>query len=92
MGRIYRFECSACGYIANVSGGDDKGELFATRTVSCATCRALGDAIVQSVGRLRCPMAGPRSPAHDITPWTHPGPCPRCGAELSRDESGVPWE
>jgi hypothetical protein len=47
MGRTYLFECFRCGYRARVSGGADRGEHFAVRTVACADCKALYDAVTE---------------------------------------------
>lgn len=51
MGRTYWFECSKCGYRAQVSGKPDRGLNVFVQTVACADCKALYDAVI----RLRVP-------------------------------------
>lgn len=51
MGRTYWFECSKCGYRAQVSGRADRGLNFFVQTIACSDCKALYDAVV----RLRVP-------------------------------------
>jgi hypothetical protein len=46
MGRSYWFECSKCGYRANVSGKFDRGLNLAVQTILCRECRKLYDAVV----------------------------------------------
>jgi len=41
MGRLYTFECSKCGFIGHVSGGEDRGAVCFTRTMICRDCREL---------------------------------------------------
>ena len=38
------------------------------------------------------PLRCPESPAHSVAPWYHPGPCPRCGAELRMGTHFVIWD
>ncbi len=47
MGRSYWFECSKCGYRAQVSGGPDRGLNFFLQTVACSDCRQLFDAVTR---------------------------------------------
>src|SRR5258705_376436 len=47
MGRSYWFECSKCGYRAQVSGGPDRGFNFYLQTVSCVNCKRLFDAVTK---------------------------------------------
>ena len=47
MGRTYLFECPRCGYHARVSGGTDRGEHFAVRTIACSDCKQLFDAVTE---------------------------------------------
>jgi hypothetical protein len=51
MGRTYWFECSKCGYRAQVSGRPDRGLNVFVQTIACTDCKALYDAVV----RLRVP-------------------------------------
>jgi hypothetical protein len=47
MGRSYWFECSKCGYRANVAGTFDRGLNFGVQTILCRDCRKLYDAVVR---------------------------------------------
>jgi hypothetical protein len=51
MGRTYWYECSKCGYRAQVSGKPDRGLNFFVQTIACTDCKALYDAVT----RLRVP-------------------------------------
>ena len=51
MGRTYWFECSKCGYRAQVSGKPDRGLNFFVQTIVCTDCKALYDSVI----RLRVP-------------------------------------
>ena len=53
MGRTYSFECTKCGYRAQVAGRPDRGLEFFTQTVSCLECKQLYDVVT----RLRFPSA-----------------------------------
>ena len=79
MGRSYWFECSKCGYRAQVSGGPDRGRNFYLQTVSCGDCKRLFDAITKvRVADLR--GLGSRSA---VSSWRH-------RAKLSRDPINPP--
>jgi hypothetical protein len=45
MGRSYWFECSRCGYRAQVSGGADDGFNLRVQTIACRECKQLFDAV-----------------------------------------------
>lgn len=47
MGRSYWFECSKCGYRAQVSGGPDRGLHFYSQTLACINCKRLFDAVTK---------------------------------------------
>jgi len=47
MGRTYWFECSKCGYRAQVSGRSDRGLNFFVQTIVCTDCKALYDAVTR---------------------------------------------
>ena len=47
MGRIYWFECSKCGYRAQVSGKPDRGLNFFVQTIACSDCKALYDVVTR---------------------------------------------
>jgi rubrerythrin len=102
MGQEFLFRCPDCGFETNVSGGHDMGMACVTQTYSCAECGGLFDFTVSEAPwafdpkdtpkTVPCRMA--RRPAkHTATLWEHPGPCPVCGATLSReDEPTVLWD
>ena len=46
MGRSFWFECSKCGFRANVSGQFDRGLNVAVQTIHCRDCRKLYDAVI----------------------------------------------
>ena len=98
MGTRRRFACPSCGYAALVSGGDDCGFFYATRTVVCARCAEVSDVVcsetpwdpgsVASYCFLRCPSCdGP------VRPWRNRA-CPRCGEAMEPDPEGpvVSWD
>jgi hypothetical protein len=93
MGQLHHFECTACGYNTEVSGGSDAGMLCCTQTILCETCEKLYDAesarppLFESMP-LRCP----RSKKHSIRLWQHPGPCPKCGAEMQYLGETAIWD
>jgi hypothetical protein len=43
MGRTYHFQCTHCGYHADVSGGADSGLNCSVQTIRCHDCRELFD-------------------------------------------------
>jgi hypothetical protein len=53
MARIYLFDCGKCGYRARVAGDRAEGLDLGTRTIHCAECHALHDAVTQ----LRVPLS-----------------------------------
>jgi hypothetical protein len=108
MGALYRFTCPECGNEAEVAGGLDYGMACVVHTVSCPTCQRLSDALVSDrpgdfaallktdpktgdlmEKRIRCGLDG----RHTAELWSHPGPGPRCGTTLGRDEEpAVMWD
>jgi len=48
VGHTHQFECSKCGYTAQVAGGAEAGEHFAVQTIACADCKVLYDVVIQS--------------------------------------------
>lgn len=51
MGKLYLFECPKCDYRAKVSGGDESGLTFSSRTISCSDCKSLYEVVT----RIRVP-------------------------------------
>ena len=92
MGQLYQFECSNCGYRAEVSGGDDRGIAAATTTIACRACRRLYDVPTAQMGdspSKPIPPSCPDADHHPIEQWTAGGPCPRCGTPISPGEGAV---
>jgi Zn finger protein HypA/HybF involved in hydrogenase expression len=107
MGTLYEFKCPACGYSAEVSGGDDVGMNAVTTTVSCKTCKKLFDAVISQEpwavvtfdepGRLLDPgfkveIYCNKSRRHKVESWTFPGPCPRCGTIMEKGQMLCKWD
>ncbi len=73
MGEQYRFTCAGCGYKADVSGGDDAGEVVVTTTIVCESCHRLYDVVTAEMEdpqnpkerALRCP----KSARHQVKRW-----------------------
>jgi hypothetical protein len=97
MGTLYRFSCPGCGYSATVSGGDDSGFVYATRTVVCDRCAIVADVVssdtpwnpatVASYCALRCPLCDGL-----VHPW-HDRKCPKCGSVMEPEEGiAIPWD
>ncbi len=85
------FKCEACGYHAEVSGGDDAGMIGTTTTISCSVCRKLYDVVVWRADRPEPPREPkcPKAARHPVSRWKDEDPCPRCGEPLGVDPDGV---
>ena len=100
MGAHYQFLCERCGYEAEVSGGDDAGMIVNTTTILCEDCEELYDAVTfrRAWGPEEEPDPGPieprcpKSKRHSFRPWEHPGPCPRCGNEMTMGGMLALWD
>lgn len=96
MGTTLSFTCPQCRYEASVSGGPDAGFFCNTLTVRCMDCRALYDVVTfedrgQPTERRVEPRC-PKSQTHTVEPWTHPGPCPRCGVTMEEGGEVALWD
>jgi hypothetical protein len=100
MGSWCLFSCPKCDYSAEVSGGPDVGMTAATHTISCATCKKLRDVVVSEDPGKDPPDPLPMKPVcpssrtrvHDTRLWTHPGPCPKCGARMKLIGETALWD
>lgn len=98
MGTHYLFSCDACGYEANVSGGDDAGFFCLTTTIVCEACRKLYDVVtLENPGsppeeRRSVKIACPESGGHKVKRWRSPRLCPKCGAKMRRGEQSICWD
>ena len=97
MGALYHFRCESCGYEAEVSGREDCGMASSTTTILCENYQELYDVetISDPITRkpeheipVRCPV----SSAHTWRLWQHPGPCPQCGAAMTRTKQTLIWD
>ena len=55
MGKLYLFECPKCAYRAKVSGCDENGLTFSSRTIACRDCKSLYEVVT----RIRVPLRRP---------------------------------
>ncbi len=100
MGTTHRFRCESCGYEAEVSGGDDAGMRVITTTIRCEACEELYDVVTaeRSIDLAEGPVFNPvepvcpRSKRHTIKPWEHPGPCPKCGSQMTMGDTLMLWD
>ncbi|MEM6994883.1 MAG: hypothetical protein AAF721_30495 [Myxococcota bacterium] len=79
----YEFQCSKCDY--RFTGAGQRDVLFAGPTwcITCETCKVLADVVVGD--QPRCSA----SEDHAVREWVHPGPCPQCGATLTRSDHPI---
>ena len=93
MGTLYQFDCPACHYSAEVSGGDDAGMEMLTTTIVCSECQRLFDVPTgwsepfasKKPPQLRCP----KSKTHHIGKWQAGGLCPKCGATMQKNAANI---
>jgi hypothetical protein len=98
LGEHFQFRCDACGYEAVVSGGPDVGFAVATRTIACAKCKQLFDAVTsEDPGNpkarrvpLRCPRS--RTVRHPVKAWKAGDSCPRCGGRMPKGQLLAMWD
>ena len=107
MGVAHNFHCPRCEYhVEGMVSGYDCGMSSHVHAISCTECEALriarlpghpwdldGDMAERGAAarvqyRLTCPV----SPSHRVGPWSHPGPCPRCGDPLQAEENVLLWD
>jgi len=91
VGSHNHYLCPKCGYEEDVSGGKDYGMASVVHTMTCNTCHILVDVAIQDTKGAspfdtpdwsdeigKCPDCG----RENVTPWSHPGPCPKCGTTM----------
>ena len=101
MGTANQFECCACGYSAQVCGGEDSGMEVTLLTSVCIDCHALVDVaighpleesfpgILKEDRKLRrCPECN----GENLLPWPRPRPCPKCGARMEKGDPVSRWD
>ena len=102
MGVIREFVCPGCGYGAMVAGSFSLLMSAVVRTVACATCGELMDVCSHS-GELgnfppsdqhdlevtSGPLVCETNDGHAVSPWEHPGPCPKCGTTMQLGEGMI---
>jgi hypothetical protein len=97
MGTLYDFHCESCDYQAELAGSDDCGIAQATTTILCEDCNELYDVPISDDAMRRDPEREvttrcPTSPSHRWRLWRHPGPCPKCGATMTRGSETLVWD
>ena len=97
MSTLYAFDRNSSGYRAEVSGHEDCGMASATTTILCENCQELYDVETSSDPITRkseheIPVRCPVSSAHVWRLWQHPGPCPQCGAAMTRGAATLIWD
>jgi hypothetical protein len=55
MGELFEFKCPGCGYRAEVSGGEDCGDIVITETMVCKKCLRVVDVEVGFAARASVP-------------------------------------
>jgi hypothetical protein len=100
MGVLFKFECPSCGYLAEVSGGADRGFYAATQTIICKECKRLYDVAIAKIkgpdfapepGE-REPLRCPESDLHQVERWSRPRPCPACGSRMEKQQATILWD
>jgi len=92
----YEFTCPDCDYSDFVCGCGGVGMHAVWETMTCLDCRELVDVLVGQLGQ-RGP-SGDKEWDRDLgvclecrgknlSIWTHPGPCPRCGSILEKGDN-----
>lgn len=108
MGIASIYACPECGYQSDaVSSGYDVGMSSHVVGVGCASCKELYSAVLPGnpwdadidetrlqvlSGNLPEGARCPKSAKHRVKIWSHPGPCPRCGATLVPQEGAICWD
>lgn len=98
MGMMSRFHCEACGYEAEVSGGDDVGMDIATTTIVCLDCRALYDIVTSdspwkpSLSKREFRLECPKDAEHRCRKWEQGHKCPRCNGDMQSSGMVALWD
>lgn len=104
MGEWHNFHCPSCGYRKKrMDSGYQCGFVARAVGVSRADCRSLHSVGLPpvtysadmepvrsvKVGETPPDVRCPRCHGTRVTVWEHPGPCPKCGTTLEREEEYV---
>ena len=97
MGLLYAFRCPACGYRAEVAGGESLGWYGSSITILCRDCRELHDVPRRArdrdtVAERELPVVCPRSDHHVVEEWGAERACPKCGASMDQGEVTACWD
>jgi len=101
MGQTYIFECNACGYNADVSGGRDSGFEALVQTMTCNNCNELVDVVIGAEGKEgktqyerlnkvlgKCPICK----GSNVDRWDDEKSCPKCDGKMIRGEMASLWD
>ncbi len=91
MGQYFKFMCDKCEYTNSVSGGPDRGFIYATNTFVCKDCKDIFDAVTEtftdkSNDNKEFSNICPTCKNNNIEIW-EPKNCPKCGTPMQIDES-----
>ena len=100
MGCTFDFSCPKCGYHVSVSGGTDCGFHAVTNTILCGDCKRLYDVVTSEDpastafddGWKPSAYSCPKSTRHAVELWFHPGPCPKCGTQMTKGREAMLWD
>lgn len=108
MGSAVDYHCTTCGYsVEYMVSGYDVGMATHVHAVLCHDCGELrvaqlpghpwevdrgGDELDGEATRARHILRCPVSVQHEVEPWSHPGPCPRCRTTLTAGEHFLMWD
>ena len=101
MGIRYEFKCQTCRMTAMVSGGDDQGNIAATRTMYCWTCATLRDVVTGYADEPGTSWPGAEEHRFGeceacggdvLSPWLRGDACPRCGGLVEIGTAREAWD
>ena len=93
----FEFTCPSCSYGHHGAGCRSALMSGPTWSIVCLDCKELQDVIVwephdqpdpEDETMPTKPMCG-EDPEHRVEEWAHPGPCPKCGTTMDRNEDLV---
>lgn len=97
MGAKFNFVCPGCRYTAGwLAGGRSVGMMAVVRTMTCEDCQELVDVLIGRHGQDG--LTGdinhdetlnicPKCQGERLVSWPTECPCPRCGTNMTKDET-----